>query len=115
MAERQGQTSARNMLGRREKFDAVPFFWTEQYDFGIAYVGHAEKWDKTEIDGQLDARDCTITYLRSGQKLAVAVIHRDLEGLSSEVEIERSNSSTIEAAQGSALPAYRAETTTSGA
>ena len=91
LAERQGQTAARNILGRRERFDAVPFFWTEQYEFSLAYVGHAERWDSAEIDGQLDAatQDCTITYRRGGKKLAVAVVHRDLAGLRAEAEFER--------------------------
>jgi len=90
VAERQGQTAARNMLGHRERFTSVPFFWTEQYDFGLAYVGHAERFDRVEIAGSLDQRDCTISYQRAGKKLAVAVIHRDLEGLRAEVEFERS-------------------------
>jgi NADPH-dependent 2,4-dienoyl-CoA reductase/sulfur reductase-like enzyme/nitrite reductase/ring-hydroxylating ferredoxin subunit len=91
VAERQGQTAARNMLGRREPFDAVPFFWTEQYDFGLAYVGHAGRWDQTEMDGQLDAdaRDCMVTYRQGGKQLALAVVHRDLDGLRAEVEFER--------------------------
>ncbi len=89
VAERQGQVAARNMLGHREPFDMVPFFWTEQYDFSLAYVGHAERFDRVEIDGTLEARDCEITYRRGGTKLAVAVVRRDLEGLRSEVEFER--------------------------
>jgi NADPH-dependent 2,4-dienoyl-CoA reductase/sulfur reductase-like enzyme/nitrite reductase/ring-hydroxylating ferredoxin subunit len=89
VAERQGQTAARNILGRRETFDAVPFFWTEQYDLGIAYVGHAVDWDEAIIDGDLEKRDCSITYQRKGEKLAVAVLHRDLAGLQAEVEFEK--------------------------
>jgi NADPH-dependent 2,4-dienoyl-CoA reductase/sulfur reductase-like enzyme/nitrite reductase/ring-hydroxylating ferredoxin subunit len=96
VAERQGQTAARNMLGQRERFDAVLFFWTEQYDFGLGYVGHAEHWDQAAIDGQLDAekQDCTITYRRGGKKLAVAIVRRDLDGLCAEVELERTIAAT---------------------
>jgi NADPH-dependent 2,4-dienoyl-CoA reductase/sulfur reductase-like enzyme len=89
VAERQGQTAARNILGRQERFDCVPFFWTEQYDFGLGYVGHAERWDKVDIAGSLEARDCTVSYWLGGRKLAVAIVHRDLEGLRAEVEFER--------------------------
>ncbi len=94
VAQRQGQTAARNILGQRERFDAVPFFWTEQYDFGLAYVGHAERFDQVDIDGSLDARDCTIAFRRGGRKLAAAVVHRDLAGLRAEVEFERAIATT---------------------
>jgi NADPH-dependent 2,4-dienoyl-CoA reductase/sulfur reductase-like enzyme len=94
VAERQGQTAARNMLGQRQPFRAVPFFWTEQYDVGLAYVGHAEQFDEVVMDGSLEARDCTLTYRRNGRKLAVAVVHRDLEGLRAELEFEQEILST---------------------
>jgi apoptosis-inducing factor 3 len=89
VAERQGQTAARNMLGLRERFDMVPFFWTVQYDFGLGYIGHAERFDEATIDGELEQRDCTISYMSKGRKLAVAIVHRDLEGLRAEREFER--------------------------
>lgn len=89
VAQRQGQTAARNILGARERFNAAPFFWTEQYDFGLAYVGHAERFDTVAIDGNLELRDCTITYLRGDRKFAAAVVHRELDGLRAEVEFER--------------------------
>ncbi|MCX7899731.1 MAG: FAD-dependent oxidoreductase, partial [Methylocystis sp.] len=51
VAERQGQTAALNMLGRKVAFDAAPFFWSRHYDHTISYSGHAAGFDRTEIDG----------------------------------------------------------------
>jgi apoptosis-inducing factor 3 len=88
VAERQGQVAARNILGRREKFDAVPFFWSQHYDLVINYVGHAEKWDSIEIDGSLDARDCSVVYKKGGRTLATVTISRDLQSLQAEAAME---------------------------
>ena len=90
VAERQGEVAARNIMGRRERFEAVPFFWTEQYDLSLAYVGNGAGWDEIAIDGDLQARDCAITYRRAGRRLAVAAIHRDRDGLRAELDFETS-------------------------
>jgi NADPH-dependent 2,4-dienoyl-CoA reductase/sulfur reductase-like enzyme/nitrite reductase/ring-hydroxylating ferredoxin subunit len=89
VAERQGQTAARNMLGQREVFDAVPFFWSQHYDVPINYVGHAEKWDEIIVDGDIAGRDCLLQYKSSGRVLAVASIYRDLASLQAELAMER--------------------------
>ena len=89
VAERQGQAAARNILGRRERFDAVPFFWSQHYDLTIRYVGHAEHWDEVRIDGALEARDATVSFLNNGRRLAVATVSRDQDNLRAEVELER--------------------------
>ena len=89
VAERQGQTVARNILGRRERFADVPFFWSQHYDLPINYVGHAEKWDELEIEGDIKARDCVVRYRRDGKLLAVASIYRDVDSLKEELAMER--------------------------
>jgi len=89
VAERQGQVAAKNILGQRVRYDAVPFFWSQHYDLAINYVGHAEIWDRVEIDGSLDAKDCAVTYKRGERALAVATIYRDLESLQAELAMER--------------------------
>ena len=89
VAQRQGQTAARNMLGRREAFDAVPFFWSQHYDVPINYVGHAEKWDEIVIDGDIMGRDCLLKYRSGGRVLAVASIYRDLASLQAGLAMEQ--------------------------
>jgi apoptosis-inducing factor 3 len=89
VAERQGQTAARNMLGDREVFDAVPFFWSQHYDVPINYVGHAEKWDELVVDGDIAGRDCLVRYKLGGKTIAAASIYRDVASLQEELAMER--------------------------
>ena len=89
VAERQGQTAALNMLGRREPFDAVPFFWSQHYDVPINYVGHAERWDDLVVEGDIAGKDGLVRMRRAGRTLAVASVFRDLASLEAEVSLER--------------------------
>jgi NADPH-dependent 2,4-dienoyl-CoA reductase/sulfur reductase-like enzyme/nitrite reductase/ring-hydroxylating ferredoxin subunit len=89
VAERQGQTAALNMMGHREPFAAVPFFWSQHYDVPINYVGHAEKWDEIVIEGDIAAKDCVVRFRQEGRTQAIASIYRDRESLQAEISMER--------------------------
>lgn len=104
VAERQGQTVARNLLGRGERFDAVPFFWTAAHDLTLQYVGHAEQWDRVEVSGSVEARDATATFWHDGRPRAVATIGRERQALLAEEALERLDWPAAEAAAG--VPAH---------
>ena len=89
VAQRQGQTAARNILGRREAFQAVPFFWSQHYDVQINYVGHAESWDRIDVAGSIESRDCLVAFRKDEKTLAMASINRDRESLMAELTLER--------------------------
>jgi hypothetical protein len=89
VAERQGQVAARNMLGQRQRFDDIPFFWSAHYDqLSIQYTGHVDKWDQTLIDGDVMKKDCAVSYMVGGKRRAMATINRDRQNLETEVELE---------------------------
>ena len=100
VAQRMGQTAARNILGAQERFSDVPFFWSAHYDVSINYVGHAEKWDQLRVDGAPESRDVAVRFERGGKTLALATIFRDQESLRAEVEMERSLTRATEPASG---------------
>ncbi|MGC1464394.1 MAG: FAD-dependent oxidoreductase [Pseudolabrys sp.] len=90
VAQRQGQIAALNMIGERTPYKSAPFFWSQHYDVPINYVGHAEKWDDIEIDGDVMNRDCVVRYKQGGRVLAVASIYRDKDSLQAGVSLEKS-------------------------
>ncbi len=74
VAERQGQTVARNMLGRRERFAQIPFFWSLHFGLEVDYTGHADGWDAIEVSGDVAAKDARVIYRAGGRVAAIATV-----------------------------------------
>ncbi|MDX1646836.1 MAG: FAD-dependent oxidoreductase [Longimicrobiales bacterium] len=87
VAQRQGQTAARNILGHADPFDDVPFFWTVQFGVGVSYVGHATSWDRVDAEGS-DDEGRAFRYYEDGRLTALATVGRDRLSLEIEVEME---------------------------
>ena len=95
VAQRMAQIAARNLLGQREPFDAVPFFWSRHYETSISYVGHAERWDHIDISGSPERQDCSATFTSGGRTLAVATIGRDRDSLNAELALEHGATTSL--------------------
>ncbi|MFT4272735.1 MAG: FAD-dependent oxidoreductase [Pantoea sp.] len=71
VAQQQGRIAALNMLGQRQLFDRVPFFWTAHYGTRYEYLGHATEWDEYRLLGSLQDKRFIAFYGQQG-KLAAA-------------------------------------------
>jgi 3-phenylpropionate/trans-cinnamate dioxygenase ferredoxin reductase component len=47
----QGKTAAHAMLGEPVSYDRIPYFFSDQYDVGMEYSGHAPQWDEVVFRG----------------------------------------------------------------
>ena len=89
VAQRQGQTAARNILGTRAPFTLPPFFWSNHFDLHIHYVGYGTGRDDAKVSGDLKAKDASVIFRDREKVTAVVSIGRDLENLRAEVALER--------------------------
>lgn len=75
-AVRHGETAARTVLGRTEPDRRLPFFFTDQYDLGMEYVGHVgDGYDDVVLRGDPATREVVAFWLRDGRVLAGANIN----------------------------------------
>ncbi|MGH3372048.1 MAG: FAD-dependent oxidoreductase, partial [Nocardioidaceae bacterium] len=65
----QGRTAGRNLAGLDEPYDRLPYFFTDQYDLGMEYVGHVgvQGYDEVVLRGDTSgARVFSAFWLREG-------------------------------------------------
>ena len=96
VATRQGEIAALNLLGKKQAFRAVPFFWSGHYDRTINYLGHAEQWDRVDIAGNVEEFDCAVALRKGGRTLAVITAGRDLVSLEAELALEHGDESALQ-------------------
>lgn len=97
LAQRQGQTAARNMIGHNLAFTDPPFFWSQHYDVRINMVGYAHSWDEEVIRGSTAGRSVLVGYRKDGAIRAVASVRRDLDSLLAEQALAADDQPALEA------------------
>jgi 3-phenylpropionate/trans-cinnamate dioxygenase ferredoxin reductase component len=69
----QGPAAARSMLGAGEPFDALPYFFTDQYDVGIEYVGLHAASDTLVVRGRPEERRLHAFWLGADGRLTAGM------------------------------------------
>jgi 3-phenylpropionate/trans-cinnamate dioxygenase ferredoxin reductase subunit len=96
VAERQGQVVADNVLGLKQRFDVVPYFWSQHYDMTVRYLGFSLPWQQVTIAGDLAAHHASVVY-RAGKTVGFASIDENRLNLQAEVAMERNDEKALDA------------------
>ncbi|HET8631764.1 MAG TPA: FAD-dependent oxidoreductase [Thermomicrobiales bacterium] len=75
-AMNQGIAAAKSMLGQGESYAPVPYFWSDQYDLRMQYVGHASGQDEVVLRGSPEDPAWSAWYLRDGRLRAALAVNR---------------------------------------
>jgi 3-phenylpropionate/trans-cinnamate dioxygenase ferredoxin reductase subunit len=73
----QGAAVAHAILGEERPHAALPYFWSDQFGLRLQYVGHAERWDEVELDGEQGS--FVARYLERGRTVAALAVNRPTE------------------------------------
>ncbi len=75
-ALKHGPAAARNMLGKAESYEEIPWFWSDQYDTNLQYTGFHTTWDDLVVRGSLEERNFVAFYCTEGRVLAAVAVNR---------------------------------------
>lgn len=71
----QAKTAANHILGKAAPYDAVPWFWSNQYDLKLQTVGLSTGHDQTILRGDPATRSFSVLYLKDGKLIALDCVN----------------------------------------
>ena len=74
-ASDQAKVAAKCILGQPEAYDAIPWFWSDQYDLKLQTVGLSTGYDSIVVRGDPAARSFTVVYLKDGGVIALDCVN----------------------------------------
>ncbi|MEH3104662.1 MAG: FAD-dependent oxidoreductase [Sphingomonas phyllosphaerae] len=74
-ANDQAVVAARTIVGREARYEAVPWFWSNQYDLKLQTIGLSIGYDVAVLRGDPAARSFSVIYLRGGRVIAVDAVN----------------------------------------
>ncbi|MDP2381006.1 MAG: oxidoreductase C-terminal domain-containing protein, partial [Pseudohongiella sp.] len=78
-ANDQSRVAAVNMIAVSEKYQAVPWFWSDQFDIKLQSAGLSQDFDHTDVEGSLDPADqggFVVRYFKQGELIAADCLNR---------------------------------------
>lgn len=74
-AMEQARVSAANIVGNDKVYDAIPWFWSDQYDLKLQMVGFSTAADEQVMRGDQDAHQFAVFYLKDGKLIAADAVN----------------------------------------
>jgi 3-phenylpropionate/trans-cinnamate dioxygenase ferredoxin reductase subunit len=73
----QGLIAGRNLAGAGDRYDRIPYFYSDQFDLSLSYLGHVREWDELVLRGDRNVKEPKFVawYLRQGTPRAALIVN----------------------------------------
>jgi 3-phenylpropionate/trans-cinnamate dioxygenase ferredoxin reductase component len=73
----QGLIAGRNLAGAGDRYDRIPYFYSDQFDLSLSYLGHVREWDELVLRGDRNVKEPKFVawYLRQGTPRAALLVN----------------------------------------
>jgi 3-phenylpropionate/trans-cinnamate dioxygenase ferredoxin reductase component len=73
----QGLIAGRNLAGATQRYDRVPYFFSDQFDLSLSHLGHVREWDRLVVRGDQNVKEPRFVawYLRQGVPRAALIVN----------------------------------------